>query len=1020
MNIRFDNDQNIVNDNIVKNSTNHVAKAHDNQISKTPGAVAFSKSDNTSSINAYGDKKAIENLMNNVSMDQASVQKDYMVLMSNTVSDEDYKKLAENGYEIGSMTPEETVTIVDEIKATMAKSGNVVAGYNDDLDSGKLEAITGSKVYANQLERAFAEYDVPATNVNVQEAMQAFAMASEITGLNDASIKYLTENNMEPTIENIYMANHSGAINGQSANGYFMDSNGYLGKKSEISNDESIRKQVSDIIEKAGFEPDEAKVNDAFKMIDEGMTLTEETFEKYEQLKDIKFPLDKDDIANKIAMNIKDGNKAKNTDVTESRSLYERANEIVENVNSISDEAIEKVCNSGKAVNLKNLCYAQKTIVINASIQTVSMSSTARGYSMTLSEIRLSMTVSSTALLLKNGMDVENMDLNSLVDELKEAGNRQFEALFGQEFSVDKAGLKELFEDTTEKLNEIKGMPVGAVGLMASRNAFSLNVLYEEGKTLQSRYISAGEKYEPLMTEVRSDLGDNIRKAFSNVEDILKEMNLDVTEENQRAVRILGYNSQDINFDSIDKIKEVYERVHNVIAKMTPAKTLDLIRNGINPLQTNLDELEKELDLNPLKPVEEAERYSHFLYRMEQSHRITEDEKESFIGIYRMINAIEKDDGAAIGTLVASNGEINFKNLVTAVRTRHNKGIDAKVDDQFGALSKISFKDATITEQIAKAFESKTEKYEPDSYIIDDIEENYIHEMVEEYRDVREVKDSVINLLLENNILPTNDNLQATKDISLNRGKIYRNVAKLSEKSTFNSKNVDNNVDKSDIGAANVDKSVDFTEDALDKLADSLTDRESMNAAFGEMLTNIDSFLNEEALKAGNHIDVKDIAASMKRMNVVRELGNNECYEVPAYIDGELTSIRVSVLHKDNMIPNVNLTLETESYGKVNASFGFENGVINGYVVCDNDDAISKLKRGEEQFTSASGELNIKNISYFKSSNTDINYFAGKTDKLNSTEKDSSNGIEENEGKDAISTKALYKIAKEFIKTYAK
>lgn len=57
---------------------------------------------------------------------------------------------------------------------------------------------------------------------------------------------------------------------------------------------------------------------------------------------------------------------------------------------------------------------------------------------------------------------------------------------------------------------------------------------------MQKAYEEAGERYETLMTAPRSDLGDSIRKAFSNVDDILTDMSLDKTRENQRAVRILG------------------------------------------------------------------------------------------------------------------------------------------------------------------------------------------------------------------------------------------------------------------------------------------------------------------------------------------------------------------------------------------------------------------------------------------------------------------------------------------------
>ena len=50
------------------------------------------------------------------------------------------------------------------------------------------------------------------------------------------------------------------------------------------------------------------------------------------------------------------------------------------------------------------------------------------------------------------------------------------------------------------------------------------------------------------MTAPRSDMGDSIKKAFSNVDDILQDLQLDTSETNRRAVRILAYNNTDVCF----------------------------------------------------------------------------------------------------------------------------------------------------------------------------------------------------------------------------------------------------------------------------------------------------------------------------------------------------------------------------------------------------------------------------------------------------------------------------------------
>lgn len=1009
MNIKFENE---VNNQVINNNCKpqgiEIKNVEAGMIEPASGYV---KGDN-SLVMAYQEKNSVTNGIN--AMDGSKSQKDYMILMSNTVSDKDYKELQEHGFKPGKMTPEETVTVVDEIKAVMAKSGNVVSGYNDDLDIDKLKSITGSEVYARELDAAFKKYDVPVTDTNVNEAVAALNMAMELKELSDGTLQYMTENNMKPTIENLYIASHNGRMSSDNVSGYFMDSNGYLGKKSEVVRDSALDNQIRAVVEESGYELNDEVINDAYGMIDKGIALTDESFARYEDLKNLKLPLSVSEAADKIAMAEKDGIRAKDADLSEDSMIMDRAKEYVDALKNISEEAVDKVCRQGKKVNLKNLSMVQKSISASISITNVSFSQSSASYRASLTEIRISMTVSSTAFLMRNGIDVYNEDLNMLSQELKEAGNRQFEALFGEEFEVDKAELKNLFEEVTEKTAEIKGMPLGTIGMLSVRSSFNLNTVYEEGKSLQSQYIKANEKYEPLMTEVRADLGDSIKKAFSNVSDILKEMGMEVSEENERAVRILGYSSQEINSDSVELVKNVYEKVHNVISKMTPAKTLELIREGVNPLEISMEELNRKLDMNPLDPVSEAERYSHFLYRMEKSGKITEDEKESFIGIYRMINNIEKQDSAAIGTLIASNGEINFKNLVSAVRTRHNKGIDARINDEFGSIEKLSFKDKTITQQIEKAFEGRD--YSEPFMDSDNIELNYIRDNESLVRESGEIRQDIINLLVENGIKPTTDNILSAKEINQNRGTTYKNIAKLSEKSTLNSKNVDNNVENTSEETDNVENRPDFTEESLGRLLDSFEDKEICQSGFSEMIDRCESFLNAESLKAGSYIDVKNILSSMKSMSVIRKMAMNECYEVPAYIDGELSSVRVKILHDVSKTANVNITLDTEGYGKVGASFGVVNGQLEGMILCDSEAGLNRIRTMEEAFTDKiSKDISVKRISYFKSLNTEVNYYQDKSDNIKESENDASKGLEADGSKDAISTKTLYTVAREFI-----
>ena len=64
-------------------------------------------------------------------------------------------------------------------------------------------------------------------------------------------------------------------------------------------------------------------------------------------------------------------------------------------------------------------------------------------------------------------------------------------------------------------------------------------------------------------------------------------------------------------------------------------------------------------------------RNSANIYIIGKNNQITEEERNSYIGIYRLIHQVEQTDGAAIGALVNQGAEMTMKNLLTAVRSSH-------------------------------------------------------------------------------------------------------------------------------------------------------------------------------------------------------------------------------------------------------------------------------------------------------------------------------------------------------------
>ena len=659
----------------------------------------------------------------------AKAQKDFMLVMSNSVSEEDFEKMQKEGHDPGSTDVETYVSMVDQIKVTLAKAGVEIKGYNDDLDADVVEEITGSKVSANELIKKMTEADIPVTEENVEDIAEAFTKATNLTSLSEDTIKYMLLNKKAPTIDNLYLAQFSSADNLKQARGYYNDGTGYYAKKADSINWENLKGQIAEIVSQSGIEDTKHAVENAKWLVESGIELTVDNLTSLSDLKDIEFPLSENDITDMIVTALGNGKKAGQALVTGESDIASQAEQLVKDASAISDEAIKKTVESGKELNLKNLTSAQKEIdaansEISANKQPLNSTDLQENNSDTslkeieakrqLEEVRLIMTQEANQKLLRSGYQIDTTELSQLVDDLRAMENSMKAAIFKGETVEENNNMAAIYEDTLNKTNQLAYMPAAVVIKAAKLEGGSeeepvtLNVLHKEGSILQKQYKAAGETYEALMTAPRKDLGDKISKAFRNINDILEDMGLETSDENRRAVRILGYNSIEITKENIDSVKSADSMVRNVINKMTPGVTLNMIREQKNPLEMSMDDLDNYLNEQNKDIGNDAQKFSKYLQKLDRKGEITEDEREAYIGIYRMFRQIEKSDGAVIGSIVAAGAQMNFKNMLSAVRTSAGKNMDIKIDNEYGALEKLITKGTAIDTQIQAGFNNNS------------------------------------------------------------------------------------------------------------------------------------------------------------------------------------------------------------------------------------------------------------------------------------------------------------------------
>ena len=108
-----------------------------------------------------GHGRTAEEIMLEAGQEDITARRNYMAVMSNCMSDEDFAKLQKDGFHPGSTDIETVVTILDHIKTALLKGGQEIIGYTDTLSDDVLKEITGSQAFADELKEQFAKRDIP-------------------------------------------------------------------------------------------------------------------------------------------------------------------------------------------------------------------------------------------------------------------------------------------------------------------------------------------------------------------------------------------------------------------------------------------------------------------------------------------------------------------------------------------------------------------------------------------------------------------------------------------------------------------------------------------------------------------------------------------------------------------------------------------------------------------------------------------------------------------------------------------
>lgn len=773
-------------------------------------------------------------------------------------------------------------------------------------DAENIKEISYGNIEDGRLAKQLERSGMAVTKENIEKLSTAVDFAKDvIKNINEPAISHMIAADLPETISNLYKSEHTES---------------YSEVLQTVEKEETwfkIENQAVNLLESKGVTADKDSLGAAKWLFTKGMEITPASVAKYLSLNELK-------------------NGAKTA----------------EGIGKLADKLAKGISEGREAVDaiVGTANYRQAGYVVNYFRRTTEITITEISQRRNLEEIRLKLTEQSAVSMLNKGIKIDVTDLKGLVDNLRKEEESYYKSLLDKAVTLENGKTPDGAKaagDTTSSIELLRSV--------VSIRSYALTRTYEseyktgavsatyreETRITLAAYHEAGMAYEKGATEIRADLGDSIRKAFGNIDEVLSENNLELTDANRKAVRLLAYNKAEVSVESVTKMKVATTFTETALKELKPATVAGLIKSGINPLDLDMEELLKKAKEINEKVLPGDEKYSRYLYNLEKSGEVSETEREAYIGIYRLLNQIEKGDDAAVGSVSLTDQNLTLRNMLSAVRSKKLGRFDEKIDENFGEIIKVLGGEGKIDSSIDMAYAKLLAGELKEN--LTKTENDYFEAKKAEI--AKEIQTTEVEKMIDERAEITFSNLTAQMNISKGRRNLLGLISEMSNEEKREIKDLSSKfIDEfnGDRFAAENEKAIT---EALSRKVSKLMESEKITYEKFTGLTEIK----------------KTIVLSVKRENT-------QTYDIPfIYDEDKMADLSITVRKGKTEADKgkVGIILTTND-DKVTSEFRIVNERITGYFRADSRESLDNLKANEEVLKRALSEMKMEigEISY--------------------------------------------------------
>jgi len=478
--------------------------------------------------------------------------------------------------------------------AKLSRSIDRIAGNTRGAAMAQLAAagVNIDKISISMLDGVTSQLDAAVAQNSQKVLDELHGKLEAVMGMEDEQIARMLQNGAELTLDNLYMYKYSGGT--QAANPL------------PEADWQNLQKDIANFFEREGLENNAENLARAKFLLDNGIALDAENFDKLIFLSDIEGNVNLD----AMVQTAYDGQSSLGSMDIYNASTYDANDE------------------------LKNI-----------------------DHQLQLAEARLAMSYEANLALIDTELE---MDLDPQIEALKQLRDKEKELMtalreLGRNFDTPQN--REALRDTFKSIFTLPFISFADFGDIA-RN--------RELATLEGlENLIASRKYDANATVVSLKHGDTFGKLAEQFAPLLRQMGLSDDAHNIRAAKILTMNNMDINAENLLQIKTIDAKIADVQNKLHPRMAAQMIADGHAPSAMHVDEiLEQIAKYNDAFGTNENDMLYRNIAEMDRSGDISEDVRAKVIEIYQMLNKVSKNNGAGIGYAVNAGIEMTLENLL--------------------------------------------------------------------------------------------------------------------------------------------------------------------------------------------------------------------------------------------------------------------------------------------------------------------------------------------------------------------